>query len=290
MKNMLFNLSDKPDLQPLADVVRPLQEAAAKLDAPFFLMGAAARDVMLLHAFGIKTLRQTEDMDFGVMVKDWATFDALRSELLDGGQFETRSKDATHKLWHRSGKPLDIVPFGGVEKPDRTLAWPPNEETIFDCFGMQEAMQSGHDVRLPGDLSLTVPSLPALALLKITAWQDRKLTHPGRDAGDLMLYLRHYLDCDQYDHAAKDCPELFEAADYEHDVTSARLLGRDLRQLLSAEAVARVLAIVLPESDASGTRLLATQSRLEIGAATKIIAGLCEGLQHPLKSTHFAAQ
>jgi predicted nucleotidyltransferase len=283
MTNMLFNLSDKPDLQPLADVVRPLQEAAVKLDAPLFLMGAAARDVMLLHAFGIKTLRQTEDMDFGVMVRDWAAFEALRHALLVGGQFETRSKDATHKLWHRSGRPLDIVPFGGVEKPDRTLAWPPEEETIFDCFGMWEAMQSGHEVRLPGDLSLTVPSLPALALLKITAWQDRKLTHPGRDAGDLLLYLRHYLDCNQYDHAAKDYPELFDAADYEHEVTSARLLGRDLRQLLSAQALARVLAIVLPESDASGARLLAAQSRVEIGAATKIIAGLCEGLQHSIK-------
>ncbi len=129
---MLFDLSAKLDLQPLSEVVRPLQQEAAKLDARLFLMGAAARDVMLLHAFGIKTLRLTEDMDFGVMVKDWATFDALRSALLDGGQFETRSKDATHKLWHRSGRPLDIVPFGGVERPDRTLAWPPKEETIFD--------------------------------------------------------------------------------------------------------------------------------------------------------------
>jgi predicted nucleotidyltransferase len=290
MKNMLFNLSDKPDLQPLADMVRPLQEAAAKLDTPLFLMGAAARDVMLLHAFGIKALRQTEDMDFGVMVNDWAAFDALRSALLADGQFENRSKDATHKLWHRSNKPLDIVPFGGVERSDRTLAWPPNEETIFDCFGMQEAMQSGHEVRLPGDVRLIVPSLPALALLKITAWQDRKLTHPGRDAGDLMLYLRHYLDCGQYDHAAKDYPELFEAAEYDHEVTSARLLGRDLRPLLSAEAVARVLAIVLPESEASGVRLLATQSRVEIGAATKIIAGLCEGLQFNIKCIDLAAQ
>ena len=283
MKNMLFNFSNKPDLQPLADVVKPLQEAAAILDAPLFLMGAAARDVMLLHAYGIKTERLTQDMDFGVMVKDWAAFDALRETLISGGQFEARSKDATHKLWHRSGRPLDIVPFGGVEKPNRTLAWPPNEETIFDCFGMREAMQSGHEVLLPGDVSLIVPSLPALALLKITAWQDRKLTHPGRDAGDLMLYLRHYLDCDQYDHAAQDYPELFEAADYEHEVTSARLLGRDLRSLLSAEAAERVLAIMLPETDAGGVRSLATQSRLEIGAATKIIAGLCEGLQHTIR-------
>jgi hypothetical protein len=178
MKNMLLDLSAKPELQPLADVVRPLQLEATKLGAPLFLMGAAARDVMLLHAYGINTLRLTEDMDFGVMVRDWATFEALRQALLAGGAFEARFKDATHKLWHRSDRPLDIVPFGGVERPNRTLAWPPSEQTVFDCFGMQEAMRSGHDVRLPGGGSLFVASLPALALLKVTAWQDRKFTHP----------------------------------------------------------------------------------------------------------------
>ncbi len=281
MQNMLFDLSAKPDLQPLADVVRPLQLEATKLGAPIFLMGAAARDVMLLHAYGINTLRLTEDMDFGVMVRDWATFEALRLALLAGGAFEARSKDATHKLWHRSGRPLDIVPFGGVERPNRTLAWPPEEQTVFDCFGMQEAMRAGHDVRLPGGGSLLVASLPALALLKVTAWQDRKFTHPGRDAGDLMLYLRHYLDCDRYDHAAQYYPDLFDAPDYVHEVASARLLGRDLRQLLDETAVERVLQILQPEADDQGQRLLAQQSRLDTGLAVTMIAGLCEGLRQP---------
>jgi predicted nucleotidyltransferase len=280
MKHMLFDLSAKTELQPLAEVVRPLQLEATKLGASLFLMGAAARDVMLLHAYGINTLRLTEDMDFGVMVRDWATFEALRQALLAGGAFEARTKDATHKLWHRSGRPLDIVPFGGVERPNRTLAWPPSEQTVFDCFGMQEAMRSGHEVRLPGGGSLLVASLPALALLKVTAWQDRKFTHPGRDAGDLMLYLRHYLDCDRYDHAAQYYPDLFEAPDYVHEVASARLLGRDLRQLLDEAAMERILQILQPEADEEGERLLAQQSRLETGLAVTMIAGLCEGLRH----------
>jgi hypothetical protein len=49
MKNMLFDLSAKPKLQPLAEVVRRLQLEAAKPGAQVFLMGAAARDVMLMH-------------------------------------------------------------------------------------------------------------------------------------------------------------------------------------------------------------------------------------------------
>ena len=285
MKNMLFDLSAKPELQPLADVVRALQLEAARLNMPLFLMGAAARDVMLLHAYGINTQRLTEDMDFGVMVRDWVSFEALRQALLAGAEFEARSRDATHKLWHRSGRPLDIVPFGGVERPDRTLAWPPQEQTVFDCFGMQEAMRSSHEVRLPGGGSLRVASLPALALMKVTAWQDRKFTHPGRDAGDLMLYLRHYLDCDRYDHAAGHYPEIFDAPDYVHEVASARLLGRDLRQLIDEAAAARALQILLPEADEQGQRLLAQQSRLDTGLAVTMIAGLCEGLRQPKRPT-----
>ena len=50
-------MSAKLELQPLAEVVRPLQLEATKLDAQVFLMGAAARDVMLLHAYGIDTVR-----------------------------------------------------------------------------------------------------------------------------------------------------------------------------------------------------------------------------------------
>lgn len=278
MKSMWYDLSDKPELQPLAEVVHALQATASGLNAPFFLMGAAARDVMLLHVHGIDTKRLTEDMDFGVMVGDWPTFESLRAALLASGAFEARHADATHKLWHRSGRPLDVVPFGGVERADRTLAWPPEEQTVFDCFGMREAMAAGHDVGLPGGVRLRVASLPALALLKITAWQDRKLTHPGRDAGDLMLYLQHYLDCDMYDHAARHYPELFEEPDYEHAVTGARLLGRDLRQLLDDAATARVLEILRPEADPEGRRLLAQQSRLDQDLAIRMIAGLCEGL------------
>jgi predicted nucleotidyltransferase len=282
---MLFDLSAKSELRPLAEVARPLQEEAARLGAQLFLMGAAARDVMLLHVYGIDTKRLTEDMDFGVMVRDWATFDALRLALLAGGAFEARHKDATHKLWHRSGRPLDIVPFGGVERPDRTLAWPPEEQTVFDCFGMREAMASGYEVRLPGGASIRVASVPALALLKITAWQDRKFTHPGRDAGDLMLYLGHYLDCNMYEHAARYYPDVFDASDFEHEVAGARILGRDLRQLIDEAATARVLAILQPEADEQGQRLLAQQSRLQTGLAVRMIAGLCEGLSQPKRPT-----
>ena len=277
---MLHDLSAKFDLLPLAQVVRPLQAVAASLGAGFFLMGAAARDVMLLHAHGIDTKRKTEDIDFGVMVQDWATFDALRQALIDGGEFEAVSTDATHKLRHTKSKhPLDIVPFGGVERANRTLAWPPNETTVFDCFGMREAMQASHRALLPEGAAVNVASIPALALLKITAWHDRRLIHPGRDAPDLMLYLRHYLDCDKYDHAAAHHADLFEAADFDHEETSARLLGRDLLQLIDTSATRRIVAILEPEADEQGPLLLAQQSGMALERGRRLVHAFCTELQ-----------
>lgn len=283
MKNILLDLSAKPELLPLADVVRPLQSVAAQQGASFFLMGAAARDVMLLHVHGIDTKRTTQDVDFGVMVPDWAAFEALREALIAGGAFKGVLNDATHKLRHVSSNyPLDIVPFGGVERADRTLAWPPDEYTVFDCFGMREAMQSSHRVHLPAGARVNVASIPALALLKITAWQDRKRTFPGRDAPDLLLYLRHYMDCGNLDRATIDHPDLFAATDSDYEENSARLLCRDLLAHIDASAARRLIEILRPEIDDQGPLLLAQQSGLPLERAHRIIrAFAAELLRNP---------
>ena len=283
MKSMLFDLSAKPELLPLATVVRPLQHVVAQQDAAFFLMGAAARDVMLLHVHGIDTKRTTQDVDFGVMVRDWATFEALRDALVAGGEFKAVSNDAAHKLRHVSSNyPLDIVPFGGVERSDRTLAWPPDGHTVFDCFGMREAMLSSHQVHLPGGVLVNVASIPALALLKITAWQDRKRTFPGRDAPDLLLYLRHYLDCGNLDRATTDHPDLFAAEDPDYEENSARLLCRDLLAHIDDTAAKRLLVILRPEIDDQGPLLLAQQSGVPLQRARRIIRAFAtELLRNP---------
>lgn len=283
MKSMLFDLSAKPDLLPLAHVVRPLQSVAARQNAAFFLMGAAARDVLLLHVHGIDTKRSTQDVDFGVMVRDWAAFETLRDALIAGGEFKAVSNDAAHKLRHASSRyPLDIVPFGGVERADRTLAWPPDGHTVFDCFGMREAMLSSHQVHLPGGVVVNVASIPALAMLKITAWQDRKRTFPGRDAPDLLLYLRHYLDCGNLARATTDHPDLFAAEDPDYEENSARLLCRDLLALIDDTAVRRLLDILQPEIDDQGPLLLANQSGVLLQRAHRIIQAFAtELLRNP---------
>lgn len=284
MNNTLIDLSNKPDLIPLATVVKALQTVASALGQKFFLMGAAARDLMLLHAHGIKTKRETKDVDFAVMVETWDAFTNLRQGLIEGGTFAAPLGPALHKLRHvPTNLPLDIVPFGGIERPDRTIAWPPAEDEIFDCFGAREALEASVEVLLPDGAKVFVASIPALVILKITAWNDRKLTHPGRDAFDLALYMTNYMECGNMERAATEHQDMYAVADYDHEATGARLLGRDVAGLLDQQATQRVLKILLPEADADGARLLVQQAGMELGHGCRLVGALCQGLEDRLE-------
>lgn len=78
MTAMSLDFSEKIDLIPLASVVQSLQVVAQPLGVDYFLMGAAARDLMLRHAHNIAPSRLTEDVDFAVSVPDRPSFESLR--------------------------------------------------------------------------------------------------------------------------------------------------------------------------------------------------------------------
>jgi hypothetical protein len=79
-----IDLSDRAALQPLARLLAAVRQGAG--DAPVLLVGAAARDVLLVHVHGVPLLRATEDTDVAVAVRDWDSFLALRQSLIDSGR------------------------------------------------------------------------------------------------------------------------------------------------------------------------------------------------------------
>lgn len=272
---MSLDFSAKPELRGLAQVAGALQAVAAPLGVEFFLMGAAARDLILRHAHGIEASRATEDVDFAVMVRDWQAYDTLRTALIASGAFSARPGPAMHRLRHTSGLPLDIVPFGGVEQADRTFAWPPEHSTVFDCFGVAEAFAASVTVRLPDAVEVRVAPVAAQAVLKLSAWQDRKHTHPGRDALDLMLFLARYMDCGNFDRAASEHQDLFDAEDFDYAEAGVRLLARDIAPLIDRAGIERLLTILMREADEAGPLLLAQQSGLDRERARRLLEVLC---------------
>ena len=227
----------------LATVVGALQGVATPLGLAFFLMGAAARDLMLHHAHGIAALTGTEDVDFGVMVSDWPAFEALHAGLIAQGGFSARAGDAAHRLRHASGLPLDLLPFGAIENANREFAWPPDKTTVFNCFGMKEAFAACIEIRLPGAVHAQVAQIPALTILKVAAWCDRRKTHPRRDAPDLLRFMHHYMDCGNLERATSEHGDLFSGDDFDYVEAGVRLLaGEAARSIRHRHAACRTPA------------------------------------------------
>jgi predicted nucleotidyltransferase len=282
---MSLDFSLKPELRPLAELVRSLRSVADPTGVQFLLIGAAARDLMLRHAFSIPATRQTMDVDFGVAVADWAAFELLRRALIDGGQFREDKGVAFHRFYHAaSGLPVDVVPFGGIERTDRTIVWPSAQNKIFDCFGMREALTASVFVLLPGGVLVSVASIPALTILKVTAWVDRKDAYPGRDATDLLLFLSNYMDCDNFDRVVEQQADLLDDPVFDYETAGARLLARDVARLLDKDGIQRVLSVVRPESNPEGALLLVRQSQMAIDRARRLIRHSVKNWRWPSRS------
>ena len=160
---------------------------------------------------------------------------------------------------------VDIIPFGGVERRDRNIAWPPEGDEVMNVSGFAEALATAISVRLPGGVPVDVASLPAMALLKTWAWQDRKYTAPGKDAADLWEFLRYYGDAGNQDRLYGSEGEA-ALASFEFDVEKAGawLLGRDACEVLShgpgpRTALDALDVILRRETDPDGSLHLVAQ-------------------------------
>ncbi len=259
MTNLSRDWSDRAALAPLARLLAAVHHETRA--TPLLLVGAAARDLLLVHAHGVALERATEDTDLALAVPNWDEFLRLRTALIASGGF---TPDGPQHRLRFEGQSLDLIPFGGVERADRSVAWPPDGAQVMGVPGFTEAMATAVTVRLLGGISVAVASLPALALLKVWAWQDRKYTTPGKDASDLWLLLRSYADAGNQDRLYGEEAEALTAFGFDLEKAGAWLLGRDGREVLEhgpdpPGAIESLEAILAPEIDVDGALRLVGQ-------------------------------
>ena len=77
MKRNLLDLSGKIDKVRLLAFENVLR-VADSLGIPFFIIGAVARDLILMNGHNIPTIRATLDIDFGVQVPSWDQYLKLK--------------------------------------------------------------------------------------------------------------------------------------------------------------------------------------------------------------------
>lgn len=244
---MLKTSPDRPVDPLLLDILQSASAAAQSLDIDFFVGGALARDLMLWHVHGQNTGRATRDVDLGLHLTDWAAFSALKDLLLAQGRFQPQ-EDVAHRLMYlpagmSHGIPLDLLPFGALEGPQATIAWPPEHAVVMNVAGFAEAHRAAVDVALNDTLAVRVASLPSLAVLKLIAWRDRHL-ETAKDATDFLLIARRYAEAGNMDRLYEAEAALLQACDFDPDLAGAMLLGRDAAALVqgaTAQAVTDIL-------------------------------------------------
>lgn len=145
---------------------------------------------------------------------------------------------------------VDLVPFGHLERPNRTIAWPPDANPVMSVFGFAEACATAIPVRLNGDLTVPVASAPCQAVLKLIAWSERGYDQPRRDATDMRILLRAYGDPMNTERLFTTDLQILERYDYDAILAGAALLGTDAGRSIGETGVARLVAILEPDNRA----------------------------------------
>lgn len=238
---MLQVKSNVPLTDVLLRLIGALDQVAKQLKISYFVIGATARDILMEHVYELEAARATRDVDFAVAVSSWGEFERLKAQLIATAGFFPG--EHAHRLTFGEGigaYPLDLVPFDGVEQGGE-IAWPPKGEFVMNVSGYVEAFHSALDVEIAPGFKVKVVSLPAMAILKILAWNDRP--EGDKHASDVLLILRNYHQAGQFDRLYAECMDLLEAHGYDVELSGAALLGRDAQRDITQETRDQVIAV-----------------------------------------------
>jgi len=240
MKNISLELSEKLD-PGFVEVILEVHKAASVLEIPFFLIGATARDIILLHMHNIEPMRATLDIDCAVQVESWDRFEQMKNELTKTGHFKVQRE--IHRLMHKSGISVDIVPFGGLSSQD-SIGWPPDFAVKMSVEGFNESYRNTVSVLLQEDpeIIIKVASLEGLALLKLISWDEAPYER-NKDGVDIFYIMTNYLQAGNLERLYDDAGDLFDGentADY--DEVAATFLGRNIGEMLDGSESIKIKA------------------------------------------------
>jgi len=229
------------------DCLRSLKQAADELGIGVLAVGASARQLVFDAPHGIKFHRSTKDWDFGVRVPDWSTFIRLRSRLIEQPDSFTAGQFGHQLIHQRTGTPVDLVPFGGVENDGR-ISWPDNSFEM-NVFGFSDAYEKATIIVLAPDLSLRAATTPLHVALKLFAFADRK-NEMDRDLRDLWHIISNYVVKGREADLCDEPLSLLIDEDFDWGEFSPPLLaGFDMRRACNPATIERLAPIVRGLSD-----------------------------------------
>ncbi len=240
----------------IAQLLRSVDQIAREAACPYFVAGATARDLVLVHVHGLPPGRATRDVDFGVAVENWQQFAKLKEYAQTNGVFRAHPRAMQRLLFTGGGAgvelPVDLIPFRGGSSSDYMIEWPPDRDIVLNVAGFEEAFASSLSLRVEEGFNIRVASIPGLALLKLVAWLDRRHS-TSKDAADVQRLITAYGDAAADRLYDQELP-LLEEHEFDTQSAGAELLGRDIAGL-SARSTRGAISQLAKES-ATFDRLL----------------------------------
>lgn len=234
-----------PRIEPaLLPVVTDLERGLRALGIPFAVVGALVPELLL----DVRPARMTNDADVTVTVENLADFETFKDRLGDFGFARTR---ASHRMQHRLGGFVDLLPFSPGIAPDGRLEL--QEDLVLNMAGFEHVVPSAVQTAIDDGPMLPLVPLPLYTLLKLVAFSDRKAS---KDLAGVFHCLRYYLEGDERRYGAE-----YEGAGVPFEYTGAYLLGIDGGPFLSRQLSQTVEAMLdrFAHSDSEAVALVARE-------------------------------
>ena len=223
----------------MVNIYREVLGVAGQLQLEVLVVGAMARDLVLVHGFGARLERGTRDVDFAVQIKDWQSFQELTEGLIEKGF--TKADKLAHRFYLKDDDgirwEIDIVPFGDLADENGCIKWPPDESIELSVLGFDEAFENSLIVQLgDGDnqFSIQVAAPASMAFLKLISWLERDPSIRTKDAKDIQYLMRTYSKIQVVFDRMYDEGDM-EAQEWDERRASASILGRDASSQLKKE-------------------------------------------------------
>jgi predicted nucleotidyltransferase len=233
---MSFQITSEKIANPLlVELLKMLTDCFNKIDLPFCVIGATARDIILRQLIDVASQRRTQDLDIAIAISDWTKFEEVSKILIAAGLEKSKHQ---HQRFYMGDYALDIVPYGEVAKEDDTIYWPPEEDIAMLVKGFDEVLQEAITVNIDGVFDIRIASLHGLFLLKLNAWFDRH-HQTDKDAEDMCFILENYFDANvEREFSSEKYSEVYNREDFDTFMAGAVWLAYDLCSLLNTGLLA----------------------------------------------------
>jgi predicted nucleotidyltransferase len=230
----------------VATALVDLKMLAGRLDIPFVLVGAGARDIFFGLLFDIKSPEATLDADVAIRLPRWESFAELVNSMVGAGLFKKDDK-YQYRFHHVNGETLDLLPFGKIENPTGNIRWP-SDQNDMSTVGFEEAQNHSVKVRIAPDCEINVTTPPALMITKLIAWDGAYPTRT-KDAKDIDFMLREYSKAGNEQRIYNEDRDISELPDFDFSMLSPRLMGRDIAKIAADETLVEVQKLLEKETE-----------------------------------------